>query len=371
MDRRRRCPRDRAGLASQRQRRLDEQDVRAYIVAQAEAYKAKGGTYARFAEMSGIPLRTLEHWRSRKKLAAPLQARGRPPERGTKDQRRKLWNTMKRLGPKPGEPTLRREHPDMPVGELRRLRKRFIAWVRRKRRRTLFRLAWTSPGRVWAMDFGQPPSFLEPGYRSFLLVRDVASGLLITACPVKAEESDAVEEILSFLFAYYGPPLVLKSDNGSAIISWQTQSLLRRWKVLPLLSPAYTPRYNGSAENGIGMLKALAGHRAARKGRALAWSAEDLVWAKDVYNSVIARKDGTTAAERHAVATPLTEGERLSFITSCERQIVKARSSLEISFGKNLNRREKAKVNRLAIRNALIENGYLFVKRRTVTPASN
>jgi hypothetical protein len=42
-----------------------------------------------------------------------------------------------------------------------------------------------------------------------------------------------------------GPPLVLKSDNGSAFASQEVQLLLDRNSVIPLFSPPYWPRYNG------------------------------------------------------------------------------------------------------------------------------
>lgn len=35
----------------------------------------------------------------------------------------------------------------------------------------------------------------------------------------------------------HGPPLVLKSDNGSAFISHELDAWLDRWQIVPLLSP--------------------------------------------------------------------------------------------------------------------------------------
>ena len=61
---------------------------------------------------------------------------------------------------------------------------------------------------------------------------------------------------LEKLFAQYGPPLLLKRDNGSIFNNSAVDVVLSRWQVLPLNSPPYFPRYNGGIERGIGEIKA-------------------------------------------------------------------------------------------------------------------
>jgi hypothetical protein len=53
---------------------------------------------------------------------------------------------------------------------------------------------------------------------------------------------------LDHLLITCGPPLVLKTDNGSPFIAEILQHLLARWGVTSLLSPAYWPPYNRSVE---------------------------------------------------------------------------------------------------------------------------
>jgi transposase InsO family protein len=50
------------------------------------------------------------------------------------------------------------------------------------------------------------------------------------------------------IFSTHGPPLVLKTDNGSLFVAEPFEELLKQWQVLALLSPPRTPRYNGAVE---------------------------------------------------------------------------------------------------------------------------
>ena len=92
--------------------------------------------------------------------------------------------------------------------------------------------------------------------------------------------------VLEQLVIEHGPPLVLKSDNGSAFISKQLAEWVARWQIVPLFSPVRMPRYNGACEAGIGGMKRRTEILAARQGRfgdwlsnelyaALAWANED------------------------------------------------------------------------------------------------
>ncbi|MCE5277092.1 MAG: transposase family protein [Planctomycetaceae bacterium] len=61
--------------------------------------------------------------------------------------------------------------------------------------------------------------------------------------------------VVEQLLRLYDPPLVFKSDNGSAFIVESFKQLLESWNVVHLLSPPCLPRYNGAAEAGVGCLK--------------------------------------------------------------------------------------------------------------------
>ena len=62
----------------------------------------------------------------------------------------------------------------------------------------------------------------------------------------------------------HGPPLVVKSDNGSVFGAPAMETLLHDFGVLHLFSPPGTPSYNGAIEAGIGSLKARSEAHAAR-----------------------------------------------------------------------------------------------------------
>ena len=69
--------------------------------------------------------------------------------------------------------------------------------------------------------------------------------------PVPDETAATTRDALLALFVEFGPPLVLKSDNGSAF-KGDVITLLDDWQITPLRSPPKTPRYHGSREAGIG-----------------------------------------------------------------------------------------------------------------------
>lgn len=56
-------------------------------------------------------------------------------------------------------------------------------------------------------------------------------------------------------FKKFGPPLILKRDNGSDLDCGAVNEMLSRWHVLPLNSPAYYPRYNGAMERAVQEVK--------------------------------------------------------------------------------------------------------------------
>jgi transposase InsO family protein len=81
-----------------------------------------------------------------------------------------------------------------------------------------------------------------------LVVRDLATGYQVVALPVKHATADVAAMALLSLFRLQGPPLVLKTDNGSHLIGRPVTRLLHSWNVELLRSPPGTPRYNGSVE---------------------------------------------------------------------------------------------------------------------------
>lgn len=362
----------RKGLDSQRGRREEEAELRRLVVETTFRLQSTGLTMKKISRDLHVPLRTLQEWRRRWRVDNLVpKPRGRPPERGTRKARERLLRTLKDLPPGTGLPTLRRENPDMPVGELRRMKKMHDEWTDKRRRLALSRCTWTEAGRAWSMDFAKPPFFLERGYTHFLLVRDLATKELLEVCPVRAEDGASVREALSFLFSYYGPPLIIKSDNGPAFLSGDTAEFLLQLGVLPLLSPPYTPRYNGSAERGVGDGKTYAGHHAAVLGRPGAWSVTDLAWARQTLNTVRVGTDGRTPAERAEGKTRVTVEERNAFLHLAETCLERARADRGKEPDKGFNKTQMASIYRQALRRALEKAGYLIVRRGSKQPVIN
>jgi hypothetical protein len=67
-----------------------------------------------------------------------------------------------------------------------------------------------------------------------LAVRDLASGQQLAWRPEDDVTEAPVLVELTLLFTIHGPPLVLKSANGSAFRAWHFKALLRPWQEGPL-----------------------------------------------------------------------------------------------------------------------------------------
>jgi transposase InsO family protein len=122
--------------------------------------------------------------------------------------------------------------------------------LQRAQRESLWRIVWRQAGAVWAMD----PA--EYGQVRWNLVGDLASRLrfeLLVAAHLPARR---IAAHLAELFERYGPPLVLKRDNGSNLVHPAVDELLEDCGVLALTSPPYYPRYNGAIEYAQREIKA-------------------------------------------------------------------------------------------------------------------
>ncbi len=92
-------------------------------------------------------------------------------------------------------------------------------------------LTWHHPGRAWALDHTEPPSPIDGQYRFVLTVRDLASGCTLAAMAVASEDAITTIDVLRALFAQYGPPLLLKADNGPGFTSVLMRAFLNHHDV--------------------------------------------------------------------------------------------------------------------------------------------
>jgi transposase InsO family protein len=262
----------------------------------------------------GLAARTVRTWAAPstpEDLAGTL--RGRPVLRSARAQREQVLDLLDTVGPGLGLPSLQGHCADMPRAELRDLRRRYRrVWVRRHHH-ALHVLHWQQPGRVWAIDFAQPPLPLAEGWADVLAVRDLASGQQLLWLPVAAAAETAAA--LQMLFRLYGAPLVLKMDNGSAFAAAATQALLALGQVEPLFSPPGWPAYNGAIEAGIGALKARTHAPAACHGHPEVWRGADLEAARATANELARPRGvpGPTPAQLWSQRRPVQAAERAAF----------------------------------------------------------
>jgi transposase InsO family protein len=173
---------------------------------------------------------------------------------------------------------------------------------------------------------------------------------------------------LSGLFVVHGAPLVLKSDNGPAFTAEATQALLASAGVIPLLSPPYTPRYNGAIEAGIGSLKTRTERHAARAGHAGDWSSDDVAAAQAEANA-LSRPHGADQPAPEQIwqaRRRLSAVERVLFQATVARLRDQESARVGLATDGSPDTRKARRVERVAIRRALGEHGLLLFSRRRI-----
>lgn len=314
----------------------------------------------------GLARRTAFDWLRRARRGTALKPRGRKPSQGTVAERNAVIAFLREQGPQTGLPTLRAQFPKRARRELRDLLRRYKRLCRKRWRVYAESLVWREAGSVWAMDFTKLPSLpLEGELTHALVVRDLASGKILETLPARAEDAITTCGVLAALIARYGPPLVLKCDNGSAFIADAARDLLEDHEVAVLYSPPRTPEYNGACEAGMGWLKTHAHYHAARHGRPGAWTADDLEAARLRANELGRPRGakGPTPDQAWEARKPINELEREVFRLTWQRRQRDARHELGFDLDADLSRAEQAQVDRKSLRRALVEHGLLWIER--------
>jgi transposase InsO family protein len=362
------------GLAVQRSRREVERAVRTTAVACHRWLRGRGLSAAEAAERVGVAPRTLAHWDHRwKQDRLALRGRGRPCRRSHRTCRNAAIELLTIAGPSLGLPTLRAHFPSMARGELVNLQRRFRRAYRRRERRFLRRLDWQQPGTVWAIDHAEPPRLIDGQYAYLLAVRDLASHCQLGWLPVPAANAETTCAALEALFVEHGPPLVIKSDNGSPFIARETTELLASHALTHLLSPPYTPQYNGACEAGIGGLKTRTHEQAALAGRPGHWTVEDVEAARCLGNE-LHRPHGplaATPAELWHARRPITTTERVAFAAALARHRDSILRESGYTIGEVLSPATHASLERTAISRTLVECDLLKFTGRSIAPPVN
>jgi transposase InsO family protein len=230
-------------------------------------------------------------------------------------------------------------------------------------------LTWHGPGRVWAMDHAEPPSPVDGLYDSLLSVRDLSSGMQLAWLPVPDQTAETTCDALLALFVEHGPPLVLKSDNGSAFISQLLAAMLRDWRVVPLRSPPALPAYNGSCEAGIGAMKIRTHYQAARSGRCGQWTCEDVEAARRRANEFHhpRRHRPSTSIDLWRSREAIDDHERRKFHSAIDRIRNELTENNQVTLSEPPTDAELAKLHRSVVRRALAELGILSTRWRSIT----
>jgi transposase InsO family protein len=356
-------PRARRGFARQCLARDRELVLRGNVVELTRWASTWGLSLPQTANLLHLSPRTLRDWRADFRIAIPrLQLLGRPTLRSSLDDRTAVLDVLKELGPAASVATLRDCFPYMPRAELEDLVMRYRRVWRKRNQHAPYCLHWQVPGAVWAMDFSEAPRPIDGVYPYLLAVRDLASHQQLLWLPVFDRTAITVIDSLWPLFHTHGVPLVLKTDNGPAFIADATQDFLFSLGVNLLFSPPHTPWYNGSIEAGIGSLKTRTERHAGKDGHPGYWTCDDVAAAQIEANAT-ARPQGETGPtpdELWQTRRPITPEERRLFQETVHRR------RDELGHQGEMSSKEERRMQREAIRRALVEHGILLFSRRRI-----
>lgn len=361
-------PPRRSEQAQMGRRRL-EREARVGVVAVVRLLRLQGKSWGAIETRVRIRAETLRSWlRQWHHDRLEVSARGRRLCGSARETRNLVFALLGLMGPTLSLQVLREVFPAMARRELESLLGRYRR-VWRKRGVTLHVVRWRNDGAVWAMDFTEAPSPIDGQYPYALAVRDLGSGKQLMSLPTVDQSGETVRNALRSLFVEHGVPLVLKSDNGSGFIDDETRALLAAHAVLPLLSPPGTPRFNGACEAGIGGLKTRAHHEAARHDRPGHWTCDDVEVARLMANATPRPHgvDHETPDERWACRSRPEEAARLALIELAKTCTTEERDRLSADVGGVLQRCHEAAAARIGLCRALVQLGYVQLRRRRFT----
>jgi transposase InsO family protein len=360
------------GWSGQWDRREAERRVRAGAVAFSLWLRRHGLPRSQAASRLGLRPATLgtweRAWKRPGRLVSPILGRRR---RGLDlFWRLRLREYFLVEGPMVGLDRLKRVFEDVPRSDLRQALAAYRGDWHEENAVVTEELLWLVPGTVWAADFTDTPVPVDGQYQKLLVVRDLASQAVLLALPAAQAEARLASEALEMLFVACGPPLLLKTDNGSPFIAIEFRKLLINKHVASLLSPAATPRYNGAVEAGMGSLKTRIFYHAAACGRPQRWTSDDVEAAREQINQATypwgVREP--TPWQRWQGRPPITEDDRRRLMDAIAEAIRQRLEREGLDETELLPMPTRAALVRAAIRRALIGLGYLEVRRRRITP---
>jgi transposase InsO family protein len=235
------------------QRRLCEQSARCRVVNACCVVQARGVPVAHVTRCLSLSERTARRWRHNRPVWPPAP-RGRRPHWASREERNQIYQFLRQRGASTSLAAVRAAFPQVRRADLSDLVRRFRRVQRRKAERHRSRLEWKRPGTVWAADFKERREPIEGRYGWILSIKDLASRYQLAWLPVVEATAEVVQATYTRLLAAYGPPLVMKTDNGGPFSAEATKQLLADYGVIPLYSPKRRPAYNGGVERANGLV---------------------------------------------------------------------------------------------------------------------
>jgi len=357
------------GFARQAPRRAGEDSARRRAANVCEELAAEGHRRHWSSGRLHLSGRTLCRWRQLSRQPFCPLPRGRPRKESPPADRLAVLQWFEKEGPYMGLPSLRDQFPNLPRCELADLQADYRKHFRATHKLLQEVLTWHVPGTVWAMDHSRPPGRAIDGILAeAFAVRDLGSGMQLAWETVPDETALTTAAVLEGLIRRYGPPLVLKSDNGSPFISGELADLLARHRIVWLPSPPKMPQYNGSCEAGNCVMKIHTNTLTYQAGDFGRWTSHLMEAARGLANQTKHRrgKREATHAQRWSRRPTITDADRdrlETLIRTHQRAIIG-----KLSRFNPRNTNHKYKVLRQAIRRALLDDGLLTITRRLITP---
>lgn len=358
------CP----GFEAQRARRAVEGEARSQAAAYCQRVVKEGGRKHEAAAALGLARRTLFSWcEERATTGVVLRPRGREATDASLEERWAIRQKLGELGPQVGIRRLGSYFQEVNRRVIKEVltgyrAERLSAWGRERRR-----VLWQGAGRVWAMDFSEPPWPVDGIYPEILAGRDLGSGWPLLWEPVSGARAELVLERLAGLFETLGAPLVLKIDNGPVFLAQAFEDYLTAWGVSALFSPPACPRYNGAMEASIRWQKARTFFVAAKHHRPWQWQRQDLAEALAIARETTGRV-GERAAAIWEARQPVAAAERQAFLGAVRREELKVLAERARPQEAELDHYQRAAIRRTAVGRALEGHGLLTVRRRVITP---
>src|SRR5262249_1717406 len=156
-------------------------------------------------------------------------------------------------------------------------------------------------------------------------------------------------------------------DNGGHFRAEAVAEMLEAQGVTVLYSPAYTPRYNGAIEAGIGALKTRGHAEGGRPGRPGAGAGAGPQAARGGGHAVSYPRGegGPTPAECWRARVAISEEERREFIEAVKTEMAKREGgSYDAKESPGPQHTDQARRQREAISAALVAQGHLSYTRR-------